>query len=95
MEQKTYPTDEHVKEAHEKHIPIIDVRPKEMYEEGHIPGAINIPLSTIQDADVKDGSYLYCIIGYHAGLAQEALAKRGIHTTDIGGLDFYHGPLEK
>lgn len=66
-----------------------------MYAEGHIPGAVNIPLAEMETADVKPGSYMYCMTGYHAGLAKEALAKRGIDVTDIGGMDYYHGPVEK
>lgn len=91
----TYDTDKFVKLAHENGTPLIDVRPPEMYAEGHIPGAINIPLADIATADVKPGSYMYCMTGYHGGLATEELAKRGIKVTDIGGMDYYHGPIEK
>lgn len=89
-----YNTDAFVKEAKEKNIPLIDVRPSEDYEDGHIPGAINIPLKDMKTADVKDGSYVYCMTGFHANLAKEILEKRGIHVTDIGGMEFYHGPLD-
>lgn len=92
---ENYNTDAFVKEAHDKKIPLIDVRPAEMFAEGHVPGAINIPLAEMDHADVKAGSYLYCMTGYHAGLAKEELAKRGIQCTDIGGMDYYHGPVEK
>lgn len=92
---KTYDTDKLVEQAQRAGTPIVDVRPKEMYDEGHIPGAINIPLADIETADVKPGSVLYCMTGYHAGLAQETLNKRGIKATDIGGMDYYHGPVEK
>lgn len=95
MEQKTYNTDAFVKEAHRNNIPLVDVRPKEMYDEGHIPGAISIPLDQMETADVKPGSYLYCMTGYHAGIAMEELAKRGIPATDIGGMEDYHGEIEK
>ncbi len=56
---------------------------------------VNIPLADMETADVKPGSVLYCMTGYHAGLAEEVLHKRGIRATDIGGMDFYHGPVEK
>ncbi len=84
--------DEYVAKAKADGTPIIDVRPPEMYAEGHIPGAVNIPLAKIPEADVKPGSYLYCVSGYHAGLAKEDLAKRGIAAEDIGGIENYTGP---
>ncbi len=87
--------DEYVAKAKAENIPLIDVRPAEMYKEGHIPGAINIPLAEMDKADVKPGSYLYCVTGYHAGLAEEELAKRGIKATDIGGIEKYTGPVVK
>lgn len=90
-----YNTDQMVEEAKKNGTVLIDVRPKEMYDEGHIPGAINIPLDEIDKADVKSGSDVYCMTGYHAGLAKEILAKRGIEVNDIGGMDYYHGPIEK
>lgn len=93
--ENTYNTDAFVEEAHKNRTPLIDVRPHEMYMEGHIPGAINIPLAMMKDADVKPGSDVYCMTGFHAGLAQEILAKRGIKATDIGGMEYYHGPIEK
>ena len=92
---KTYDTDKLVEQAQRAGTPIVDVSPKEMYAEGHIPGAVNIPLADMETADVKPGSVLYCMTGYHAGLAEEVLHKRGIRATDIGGMDFYHGPVEK
>lgn len=87
--------DEYVAKAKQDNIPLIDVRPAEMYKEGHIPGAINIPLAQMATADVKPGSYLYCVTGYHAGLAKEELAKRKIEATDIGGIEKYTGPIAK
>lgn len=87
--------DEYVTQAKKDGTPIIDVRPAEMYKEGHIPGAINIPLNHIETADVKNGSDLYCVTGYHAGIAHEELAKRGIETTVIGGIENYTGEVAR
>lgn len=47
-----------VEAAMDENIPLVDVRPAAMYEAGHIPGAINVPLvvpedgSMIADADL-------------------------------------------
>ena len=87
--------DQYVAEAKSKNTPIIDVRPAEMFNAGHIPGAVNIPLDQIETADVKPGSDLYCVSGYHARIAQEMLAKRAIPATDIGGIEDYTGPIER
>lgn len=41
-----------VVEAGEENIPLIDVRPAFMYEEGHIPGAVNVPLVVPEDGSM-------------------------------------------
>ncbi len=86
---------EYASQAQAKNIPLVDVRPSMMYKQGHIPGAINIPFNEIETASVEPGSYLYCVSGNHAGMAQETLAKRGIETTNIGGMESYTGSVEK
>lgn len=86
--------DQYVLKAHQEQIPLIDVRPAPMYRQGHIPGAINIPFNEMDTASVKPGSYLYCVSGYHAGLAKQTLAARGIESVDIGGIETYTGPVE-
>lgn len=40
-----------VQEAARVGLPVIDVRPTSMYEAGHVPGAVNVPL-----IDPEDGS---------------------------------------
>ncbi|WP_158972218.1 rhodanese-like domain-containing protein [Paraglaciecola sp. L3A3] len=66
----------------EQHI-IVDVRTKEEFAEGHVPGAINIPLSTIQTGTDqlnlgKDKTVvLYCRSGYRAGKAADLLLNGG------------------
>ncbi|OLU38848.1 rhodanese-like domain-containing protein [Ileibacterium valens] len=90
-----YETDKLVQEAHDQNIPLIDVRPAAMYEQGHIPGAVNIPFDSPNVASIKPGSFVYCVTGYHAGLIKNKLAKMNIDVKDIGGTEYYHGPLEK
>lgn len=87
--------DQYIEKANTENIPLIDVRPAQMYAQGHIPGAVNIPFNEMDTADVRAGSYLYCVTGYHAGIAKEALAKRGIEAVNIGGIENYTGPVEK
>lgn len=93
--QQIMTINEYVSDAQAKNIPLVDVRPSVMYKQGHIPGAINIPFNEIETASITPGSYLYCVSGYHAGIAQEILANHGMETTNIGGLESYTGPIEK
>lgn len=39
-------------------IPIVDVRPRELYREGHIPTAIDIPVVDLDRGDLKDAKEL-------------------------------------
>ncbi len=67
-----------------KNYIIIDVRTPKEYLSGHVPGAINLPLSDIQQSEKQNtpGSLkldnsktliLYCRSGYRAGKAAKAL----------------------
>ena len=74
-------------------IPIVDVRPAFMYEEGHIPTAKNVDYIANDEADTLDTVFiqgfkdlgiekddpviLYCQTGMHAGLACEVLEEEG------------------
>ena len=42
---------------------LVDVRTKEEYESGHIPGAINIPVKVIADTPLTEDKNA-CIVGY-------------------------------
>lgn len=59
-------------------VTVIDVRPPEEYDQGHIPGALNIPLdklkSRLQDLPVKREVVAYCR-GPWCVLAFEAVAR--------------------
>ena len=59
-------------------VTVLDVRPNEEYEAGHVPGAINVPLkdleSHLQDLDPDHEVVAYCR-GPHCILAFEAVAK--------------------
>ena len=41
-----------VVEAKKAGAPVVDVRPASMYEEGHIPGALSIPLVVPEDGSM-------------------------------------------
>lgn len=69
--------------ADSSNLVIVDVRTPEEFQQGHVPNAVNVPLSEIIDNPAillssKDKSIvLYCRSGYRAGKAAEALQKDG------------------
>ncbi len=60
---------------------IIDVRPEKMFNLGHIPGAVNIPLGKLRgelDKIPKDRDiYLYCKVGFTSYLAYRLMKQKG------------------
>lgn len=66
-------------------VAVLDVRPPEEYAAGHLPGALNIPLSELEkriaELNPKQDIVAYCR-GPHCVLAFDAVAKlrqRGLH----------------
>lgn len=59
-------------------VTVLDVRPPEEYEAGHVPGAINIPLSELEmhltELDTTHDVVAYCR-GPHCVLAYDAVEK--------------------
>ena len=66
-------------------ILVIDVRKPTEFADGHIDGAINIPLSTMTDpgtmANINDNHnvYVHCSAGYRSVIASSLLKRQGIH----------------
>lgn len=60
---------------------VIDVRTKEEFESGHIPGAVNIPFDEvakrISEIDAPHGVALYCMLGPRARKGEAALLAAG------------------
>ena len=51
-----------VEQARSEDVPLIDVRPASMYEQGHIPGAVNVPLVNPEDGSmIPDDSLVAAI----------------------------------
>ena len=68
---------------------IIDVREQDEFEEGHVKGAINIPLSEVNTYEENKDKHIavYCFSGRRAGLACDILQKKGYQDiTNIGGV---------
>ena len=82
-------------------VTIVDVRTPQEYTEGHIPGAINIPLDRIgteQPAELADpGAELivYCRTGVRSKQASDKLVALGFtEVNDMGGIvDWPYGTV--
>ena len=79
---------------------LVDVRMPPEYREGHIPGSINIPLSSIQDIrffaeDLDLPIFVYCLSGARSSRAVYALKSMGYtNVTNLGGISAYTGTIE-
>lgn len=90
---------EFYQEAKRKQLPIVDVREKDEYARGHIPGAVNFPLSDLGSdftrLDKNTDYYLVCQSGGRSAMAAEFLSDQGFNVTNVmGGTGSWMGPLE-
>lgn len=68
--------------------PVLDVREPDEYENGHVPGAVHIPLGQLPDRldDVPGGDLLViCQGGGRSRKAAEFLATNGRAATNVAG----------
>lgn len=72
---------------------IVDVRTAQEYADGHIPGAINIPVESIgsdKPAELADADaelIVYCRTGVRSKQASDKLVELGYqHVNDMGGI---------
>ena len=93
--------DQGVKECGEtRGAVLLDVRTPQEYNEGHIPGSVNIPLSTLGGTEsVPYGKdvplYVYCHSGARSSQAVRILAQMGYtRVRNIGGISGYKGKVE-
>jgi rhodanese-related sulfurtransferase/DNA-binding transcriptional ArsR family regulator len=72
------PRKELLKRVHQGLVTVLDVRPPDEYAAGHVPGAVNIPLSELeqhlQELDPNQEVVAYCR-GPHCVLAFDAVAR--------------------
>ena len=81
---------------------LLDVRRDDEFEEGHIPGAINIPNESIGKEEIaelpdKDQTiYVYCRSGNRSKQASQKLVDLGYtNVIEFGGIIDYSGEIEK
>lgn len=88
-------------QAKEGIIQIVDVRTREEYESGHIPGSIHCDLQymmSIAEDILKDKNktyYLYCQTGYRSQIAAMQLNMLGYtDVNDMGGINDWPFEIE-
>ena len=75
---------------------LLDVRERDEFRTGHIPGAVNLPLSEIGTVSIskKAPLYVYCLRGTRSKRAVGILRRAGYENVrSIGGIVKYVGKL--
>lgn len=90
-----------IMDSEEEHI-ILDTREQSEFDEGHIPGAILIPYTEIEDKakdflpDKNAQILVYCRSGRRSKIAAETLAKLGYtNVKEFGGIIDWQYETEK
>ncbi|MCR2783705.1 MULTISPECIES: rhodanese-like domain-containing protein [unclassified Microbacterium] len=68
--------------------PLIDVREEHEFAAGHVPGAINLPMSQLGDQldRLPDEPFdVICQVGGRSGQVVTALTQRGYDATNVDG----------
>lgn len=78
-----------VQQLHERgDVPLIDVREEDEFAAGHVPGAVNLPMSKIGDLLDQLPAELFdviCQAGGRSARVVEALEARGYEATNVEG----------
>lgn len=77
---------------------LVDVRETDEYAGGHVPDAVNVPLSELSSAiteaaDTDQMLAVYCRSGARSRRAQKQLQKMGYLVIDAGGIMGYDGEI--
>ncbi|AZS37965.1 Thiosulfate sulfurtransferase GlpE [Microbacterium lemovicicum] len=69
-------------------VPLIDVREEDEFAAGHVPGAVNLPMSSIGEHldELPDEPFdVICQAGGRSARVVEALEARGYDATNVDG----------
>ena len=69
-------------------VPLIDVREEHEFARGHVPGSVNLPMSTIGSRldELPEGAFdVICQVGGRSARVVEALEARGHDATNVEG----------
>lgn len=77
---------------------MLDVREPEEWEDGHVAGALHIPLGSlsgrVHELDAKQEVIVICRSGHRSGMACEWLSEQGFNAINmVGGLNHWTGEL--
>ena len=80
-------------------LAIVDVRERQEFQSGHIPTAVNLPLSELETGYKKlEPQYKYYIIcqaGARSAAACQFLAMQGFDVTNVsGGMNAWSGEIK-
>ena len=100
MSFDTIRTNEIVKYIGNPNALIIDLRDRYEYDNGHIPGAINIPYEELENhtsrLQKRQQLIFYCDRGNISLLAARDMMKFGYNIKSLyGGIRAYHGKLDR
>lgn len=83
-------------------VQVVDVRTLDEYNQGHIPGAVNMDVtspefdSLVQTLDKERKVALYCRSGRRSKIAAERVASVGFRVVELeGGILSWRGTLER
>lgn len=68
--------------------PLIDVRERDEFAAGHVPGAVNLPMSELGgrlDELPGEAFDVICAVGGRSGRVVEALTAQGFDATNVDG----------
>jgi len=69
-------------------VPLVDVREEDEFAAGHVPGAVNLPMSTLGEHldELPEGAFdVICAAGGRSGRVVQALESRGFDATNVDG----------
>ncbi|HWT33349.1 MAG TPA: rhodanese-like domain-containing protein [Microbacterium sp.] len=69
-------------------VPLIDVREADEFAAGHVPGAVNLPMSVLGGRldELPDGAFdVICQVGGRSARVVQALEARGYDATNVDG----------
>ncbi|WP_194420464.1 rhodanese-like domain-containing protein [Microbacterium abyssi] len=69
-------------------VPLIDVRERDEFDAGHVPGAVNIPMSELGGrlAELPSEAFdVICQVGGRSARVVQALEARGYDATNVEG----------
>ena len=76
-------------EALEAGKPVYDVREKDEFVRGHVPGVRLLPMSEIeqrvQEIPTEGTIYFVCAVGARSGKVAEALRQQGLDAVNVAG----------